>query len=160
MEFIVFIPASFFVMMLILGLGIFALGVQAVLWIAENILIISLVIWVIIFLATMFLSGPGERLLDISCVCPFIPFYMGAVGIFFQWINQLGDGGILNWISFAMYILVIPLGLIIHIIPSILILVISNALSKECKAGRMLINLLLAAIYTMLVYSNGGALIT
>ena len=78
-----FIPASFFVVLFLIGLGLLGLGMQAVLWVAENIIIISVVIWAAVFLITLLLTGPSEHILGISYVCPFIPFYIGTVGLLF-----------------------------------------------------------------------------
>ena len=48
---IYFIPASFVVFLLMTALGLLGIGMQAVLWVAENILPISAVICAIVFMA-------------------------------------------------------------------------------------------------------------
>lgn len=160
MDIVFFIPASFFVILLLIGLGLFGLGMQAILWVANNIIIISVVIWAVIFLVTLLLTEPSEHILGISYVCPFIPFYMGAVGLLFYWVNLLGNGGLWNLLNFIVYIFAIPLGLAIHIIPSILILVASHYLCKDNKTSTILVNLALALLYTLAVCANGGTLVT
>lgn len=161
MEVIILIPTAFFVILLAIGIGLLGLGMQAVMWLAAHILIISIVFWVIVFLlALLLLMGTGKCLLGISYICPFIPFYMGAVALLFQWVAFLENGGLGGLIYFVLYVVAIPIGLAIHFIPSVLIVALSTYVGKEDKATITILNLAFAAIYGFVMYSNGGALIT
>ena len=157
MEFIFIIPIGFIILILLAVLG---LGMQAVIWLAENIMIISVVLWAVILFVVIFFPDSGERLLTLSYVCPFFPFYMGLVAMVFQWADLLGNGGIGNLINFIMYVFAIPIGLVIHLVPSILILYVSEKFGKGSDHTIALLNFSLTAVYILIMYSNGGALIT
>lgn len=156
MEFIFIIPIGFIILILLAVLG---LGMQAVIWLAENIMIISVVLWAVILFVVIFFPDSGERLLTLSYVCPFFPFYMGIVAMIFQWADLLGNGGIGNLINFIMYVFAIPIGFVIHLAPSVFIIYVSKKLGESNNAIALL-NFSMTAIYILIMYSNGGALIT
>ena len=156
---IYFIPASFVVFLLMTALGLLGIGTQAVLWVAENILPISAVIWAIVFMAVYSHSVRGERILRVSEAFPFVPFYMGLVLILFKWARMLGLNGLRGILSFILYIVDIPILAGLYFLPSFFILKAGRFLFEESLVPRILFNLVCSAAYLCFLYFTNAAMI-
>lgn len=144
---IYFIPSSFVVFFLMTALGLLGIGMEAVLWIAENIIPISVVIWVIVFMAVYSRSERGERILRASEAFSFFPFYMGLVLILLKWARMLDLNGLRGILSFILYIVDIPILAGLYLLPSFLILKASRSLFQRGLAPRILFNLFSSIAY-------------
>lgn len=156
---IYFIPASFVIFLLMTALGLLGIGMQAVLWIAENIVPISVVIWIIIFMAVYSHSERGERTLRVSEAFPFVPFYMGLVLILFKWAGMLSINGLRGMLSFVLYIIDIPILAGIYFLPSFFILKASHFLFERNLGPRILFNIFASIAYLCFLYFKNTAMI-